>query len=75
MPSLLCNVKLLWIVNAAIAKYLLHDQPSGGEIFFMSNSVALLAPTLSPVFISGTSLRILMAPLDILKMEYKTRKK
>ncbi|KAK7815383.1 hypothetical protein U0070_022638 [Myodes glareolus] len=67
MPSLLCDIKLFWVVNAAKAKHLLGDQPNGeGEMLIMSSSVASLAPTLSLVFISGASLRILMAPLEIL---------
>ena len=67
MPSLLCDIKLFWVVNAAKGKHLLDDQPNGeGEMLIMSSSVASLAPTLSLVFISGASLRILMAPLEIL---------
>lgn len=76
MPSLLCNVKLFWAANAAIAKYLMDDQPNGeGEMFSMFSRVASLAPTLSPILISSASLRILMGPLEILMMTPKAWKK
>ena len=76
MPSLLCNVKLFWVANAAIVKHLMDDQPSGeGEMFSTFSSVASLAPTLSLILISSASLRILMAPLEILMMIPKAWKK
>ena len=46
-----------------------------GEMFGVFSSVALLAPTLSPVLISCTSLRISMVPLEILVVIPKAWKK
>ena len=46
-----------------------------GEMFSMFSSVASLAPTLSPVLISCTSLRISMVPLEILVVMPKAWKK
>ena len=46
-----------------------------GEIFSMFSSMVSLEPTLSPVLISCTSLRISMVPLEILVVMPKAWKK
>lgn len=76
VQGLLCDVEHFRVINAAVVKHLLDDQPEGeGEMFSMFSSVASLAPTLSPVFISCTSLRISMVPLEIFVVMPKAWKK
>ena len=55
------------VVDAAIVKHLLVIIPKEkGEFLSTFSCVASLAPALSPVLISRTSLRISVVPLDIL---------
>lgn len=70
MPSLHCDVKLFWVVNAAIVKHPVEQ----GEMFSMFSSVASLAPILSPV-LSTAHHSELMAFLEILMMTPKAQKK
>ena len=59
MQRFLCDAKHFRVVGAAIVKHLLdgRHQGEGGDVQHVS-SVASLAPTLSPVLIKCTSLRI-----------------
>lgn len=68
-------MQALRVVDAAIVKHMMGDQPREEGQDTMPSSVVWLAPTLSLAFIGCTSLKIPMVLLEIFVVIPKARKK